>query len=142
MKLMNSDFIYFIFISFISFLFHFISFIPFLGILKNEILLIAHLVAPDVSFWNLRNCLECGGGGCGFEPRRWHFITNVRMCKCITRNALTHSPSQNPSLSGARTWADRSTSRTINQEVKQSVSTYIDPRPLKFWGNRGQSLIV
>ena len=29
----------------------------------------------------------------------WNFSANVRMCKCITRNALTHSPSPNfPSL--------------------------------------------
>ena len=49
--------------------------------------------------------LGCKGRCCGFDHHWWNCSANVRMCKFITRNALTHSPSPNIPSVGIEPWS-------------------------------------
>ena len=53
---------------------------------------------PMCHFCKLRNGLGRMGPGFGFEHRRWHFSTNVRMWNFIEVHAFSHSVLNYPSL--------------------------------------------
>ena len=46
-------------------------------------------------FCKMRDGLGFRGHGFGFDHHMWYLSAHVRLCKCIRRNALTHSPSRN-----------------------------------------------